>query len=162
MTKALPIAHPGDPGIGATAAPEVPLQALDQLWFQVSGTVCNLRCSHCFISCSPENHSFWFMSREEVATALDESVRHGVKEYYFTGGEPFMNPGIIPIMEECLGRGFQLLVLTNAMRPMMKYEKALLELQMLQFKDAAGTHDRKAADIKTEMIDLLLSSKCEA
>lgn len=94
-------------------APEVPLRALDQLWFQVSGTVCNLRCRHCFISCSPENHSFWFMSRREVAEALEESVELGVKEYYFTGGEPFMNREMIPILEDTLALG-PATVLTNA------------------------------------------------
>jgi len=127
MTKALPIAGPADPGIvptpvtdargvsedARTAAPEVSLRALDQLWFQVSGTVCNLRCNHCFISCSPENHSFWFMSRAEVTTALDESVRHGVKEYYFTGGEPFMNRDMVGILEDTLAHG-PATVLTNA------------------------------------------------
>lgn len=122
MSKALPTFGPGDPGLvpipraGTSAvadAPEVPLRALDQLWFQVSGTVCNLRCAHCFISCSPENHSFWFMSRAEVADALETSVRLGVKEYYFTGGEPFMNRDMLGILEDALALG-PATVLTNA------------------------------------------------
>ena len=41
-----------DPG-----CPQVPFLGLDTLWFQVAGTVCNLRCTHCFISCAPDNHS---------------------------------------------------------------------------------------------------------
>ncbi|MFW6079909.1 MAG: radical SAM protein, partial [Gemmatimonadota bacterium] len=94
-------------------APEVSLAALDQLWFQVSGTVCNLRCSHCFISCAPDNHSFWFMSRAQVAGALEESVELGVKEYYFTGGEPFMNGEMSGILEDTLELG-PATVLTNA------------------------------------------------
>ena len=93
--------------------PRVPLQALDQLWFQVSGTVCNLRCRHCFISCSPDNHSFWFMTRSQVAAALAESVPLGVKEYYFTGGEPFMNHEMCGILEDTLELG-PATVLTNA------------------------------------------------
>lgn len=94
-------------------APRVPLRALDQLWFQVSGTVCNLRCRHCFISCSPENDSFRFMSRDEVVDALRASVPLGVKEYYFTGGEPFMNRDILGILEDTLALG-PATVLTNA------------------------------------------------
>ena len=97
----------------STAAPRVPLRALDQLWFQVSGTVCNLRCGHCFISCSPENHSFWFMTRSEVSEHLAASVRLGVKEYYFTGGEPFMNREMPGILEDTLALG-PATVLTNA------------------------------------------------
>ncbi len=95
------------------AAPAVPLTALDQLWFQVSGTVCNLRCRHCFISCSPENHSFWFMTREQVRQALRESVALGVKEYYFTGGEPFMHRDMVEILRDALAHG-PATVLTNA------------------------------------------------
>ena len=115
MTKVLPTLAPAS-GLavsGHADAPEVPLVALDQLWFQVSGTVCNLHCSHCFISCSPENHSFWFMTREEVGRSLEESVRLGVKEYYFTGGEPFMNREMLGILEDTLAIG-PATVLTNA------------------------------------------------
>ncbi|MGI9627489.1 MAG: radical SAM protein [Longimicrobiales bacterium] len=94
-------------------APEVPLTALDQLWFQVSGTVCNLRCKHCFISCAPDNHGHWFMSRDQVQAALNESELLGVKEYYFTGGEPFMNRDIEGILADTLSIG-PATVLTNA------------------------------------------------
>ena len=94
-------------------APTVPLTSLDQLWFQVAGTVCNLRCTHCFISCSPDNHSFWFMTREQVRAALEESAGMGVKEYYFTGGEPFMHHEMVEILDDTLGYG-PATVLTNA------------------------------------------------
>ena len=97
----------------APLTPSVPLASLDQLWIQVSGTVCNLRCSHCFISCSPDNHSFWFMTREQVRSALQESSGMNVKEYYFTGGEPFMNNEIEGILEDTLVYG-PATVLTNA------------------------------------------------
>ena len=97
----------------APAPPTVPLTALDQLWFQVAGTVCNLRCRHCFISCSPDNHSFWFMDRASVQRALDDSISLGVKEYYFTGGEPFMNREIVEILGDALKLG-PTTVLTNA------------------------------------------------
>ncbi|MDE2982084.1 MAG: radical SAM protein [Gemmatimonadota bacterium] len=97
----------------APLTPSVPLTSLDQLWIQVSGTVCNLRCSHCFISCSPDNHSFWFMTREQVRGALEESSVMHVREYYFTGGEPFMNNEIEGILEDTLAYG-PATVLTNA------------------------------------------------
>ncbi len=99
----------------STAIKDVPivaLRALDELWFQVSGTLCNLECSHCFISCSPKNDSFGHLSFETVQAALEESVPLGVKEYYFTGGEPFLNKEIVPILEETLRYG-PATVLTN-------------------------------------------------
>lgn len=92
--------------------PLVPLSHLDQLWFQVAGTLCNLSCHHCFISCTPKNDTFGFLTLEQVQSRLVESVPLGVKEYYFTGGEPFLNPEMTPILEETLRYG-PATVLTN-------------------------------------------------
>src|SRR5271166_1458702 len=92
--------------------PLIPLAHLDDLWFQVAGTLCNLECTHCFISCSPHNRSFGFLSLDTVRRALDESVALGVKEYYFTGGEPFLNRDMVAILELTLRYG-PATVLTN-------------------------------------------------
>jgi molybdenum cofactor biosynthesis enzyme MoaA len=100
-------------GLSSETAPQVPLLALDYLWFQVAGTVCNLRCTHCFISCAPDNHSFWFLDLDTVDTYLNESKAWGVKEYYFTGGEPFMNRDLPAMLERALAIG-PASVLTNA------------------------------------------------
>jgi sulfatase maturation enzyme AslB (radical SAM superfamily) len=94
-------------------APYVPLAHLDDLWFQVAGTLCNLTCKHCFISCSPHNHAFGFLTLEQVKQAIEESVHLGVKEYYFTGGEPFLNREMVGILELTLRYG-PATVLTNA------------------------------------------------
>ncbi len=93
-------------------APSISISHLDQLWFQVTGTLCNLTCHHCFISCSPKNNTFGLLSLEQVRGYLQESVPLGVKEYYFTGGEPFLNPEMVPILVETLRYG-PTTVLTN-------------------------------------------------
>jgi MoaA/NifB/PqqE/SkfB family radical SAM enzyme len=108
-------------------SPKVPLHALDALWFQVGGTICNLWCTHCFISCSPKNHSFEFLSRESVRRYLAESVQHGVKEYYFTGGEPFMNRELLGILEDTLQYG-PASVLSNGLLITPKVAAALRQL----------------------------------
>ena len=95
-------------------APRVSLKSLDTLWFQVGGTVCNLACTHCFVSCSPTNHTHEIMSLAEVRRYLDEAVRLGVREYYFTGGEPFLNPDMERILAETLAVG-PAHVLTNGL-----------------------------------------------
>ncbi len=92
--------------------PEIFIDDLDNLWFQVGGTLCNLVCEHCFISCGPKNHSFEFMTLDQVTRYIEESLELGVKEYYFTGGEPFMNPQILDILENALQYGPST-VLTN-------------------------------------------------
>jgi molybdenum cofactor biosynthesis enzyme MoaA len=92
--------------------PEVSLGHLDELWFQVTGTLCNLACRHCFISCHPHNHNFGFLDVATVQRYLEESVGLGVKEYYFTGGEPFLHPEMVAILEMTLQYG-PATVLTN-------------------------------------------------
>lgn len=93
-------------------SPIVELGSLDELWFQVAGTRCNLTCTHCFISCSPHNDKFGFLSLADVERRLIESVEWGVKEYYFTGGEPFLNPDMVAILDRTLRFG-PATVLTN-------------------------------------------------
>ncbi|HEY0513584.1 MAG TPA: radical SAM protein [Thermoanaerobaculia bacterium] len=95
-------------------APQVALQSLDTLWFQVGGTVCNLACTHCFVSCSPTNHTHEVMTLAEVERTLDEAARLGVREYYFTGGEPFLNPEMEAILAATLAVG-PATVLTNGL-----------------------------------------------
>jgi MoaA/NifB/PqqE/SkfB family radical SAM enzyme len=97
-----------------TSAPMVPLVSLDTLWFQVSGTLCNIACTHCFISCSPKNHSHEMMSLEDVEKRLAEAKSIGVREYYFTGGEPVMNRDLLAMLEATLRQG-PATVLTNGM-----------------------------------------------
>jgi molybdenum cofactor biosynthesis enzyme MoaA len=92
--------------------PIAPLFALDTLWFQVAGTLCNLQCTHCFISCSPTNHAHEMLTLADVKRRLQEAEALGVKEYYFTGGEPFMNHEFFEILEETLRQG-PVSVLTN-------------------------------------------------
>ena len=105
----------GSDSIKHNASPPLPVVefgSLDELWFQVAGTRCNLTCSHCFISCSPHNDSFGFLSLADVERRLLESVEWGVKEFYFTGGEPFLNPDLVAILERTLDFG-PATVLTN-------------------------------------------------
>jgi MoaA/NifB/PqqE/SkfB family radical SAM enzyme len=97
----------------AEAVPWVDIPRLEQLWFQVAGTLCNLACRHCFISCHPGNRSFGFLSLAEVERRLEESVALGVREYYFTGGEPFLNPSMTDMLVAALRYG-PATVLTNA------------------------------------------------
>jgi len=97
-----------------TRAPKAPLLWLDTLWLQVAGTLCNLRCTHCFISCAPDNHSHEMMSLDQVRGHVQEAARLGAREYYFTGGEPFMNRDLLAMIESTLHFG-PISVLTNGL-----------------------------------------------
>jgi sulfatase maturation enzyme AslB (radical SAM superfamily) len=98
---------------GRSDAPSVAISHLDHLWFQVAGTLCNLACRHCFISCSPTNDNFGHLTLVQVRSYLAQSVDLGVKEYYFTGGEPFLNRELVPMVTETLRYG-PATILTNA------------------------------------------------
>jgi MoaA/NifB/PqqE/SkfB family radical SAM enzyme len=93
-------------------APLVALDRLDHLWFQVAGTVCNLTCHHCFISCSPKNHWFSFLTLEQIRPHLETAAALGVKEFFYTGGEPFLNREMTDILIATLDYG-PATVLTN-------------------------------------------------
>lgn len=107
--RALPMA---EPALLSLDPPELPLNALDTLWLQVTGTLCNIACLHCFITCGPKNHQHEMMAVEQVYSALDSAHEQGVREYYFTGGEPFLHPQIRDLITHTLQQG-PLTILTN-------------------------------------------------
>jgi wyosine [tRNA(Phe)-imidazoG37] synthetase (radical SAM superfamily) len=91
-----------------------------------------LACENCYIESTPNNDRLSYLTLEEALPYLNEIQQNvlGTQEIGITGGEPFMNPEILVIMQACLSRGFKLLVLTNAMRPMMRprIQAGLLDL----------------------------------
>ncbi len=105
----------------------VELDRLETLWIN-TGTLCNLACKSCYIESSPVNDALVYMTLAEVDDYLDQAEALGTREIGFTGGEPFMNPDIIAMLRSALDRGFDVLVLTNAMRPMRRFEVALQPL----------------------------------
>jgi len=112
-----------DPSLTAKgeARAHVSLTKLDTLWFN-TGTLCNIECASCYIESSPTNDRLVYLTEADVASYLDEIERDrlGTREIGFTGGEPFMNPSMLAILEDTLGRGFDALILTNAMQPLLR------------------------------------------
>jgi hypothetical protein len=121
-----------DPAITADGVrrASVALRRLETLWLN-TGTLCNLTCEHCYIESSPRNDRLSYLSRAEARAYLDELARldHGTRTIGFTGGEPFMNPDLPGMLDDCLAAGYEALVLTNAMKPMTKCRAALLDLR---------------------------------
>ena len=128
----LPRAKFADPETTVTGEPRasVPFVRLDTLWFN-TGTLCNLSCANCYIESSPTNDALVYLTAADVARYLDE-IADGAfvtREIAFTGGEPFLNPQIIAMLDLALARGHAVLVLTNAMKPMRRHAAALLALR---------------------------------
>lgn len=107
----------------------VQLDRLTTLWIN-TGTLCNITCRNCYIESSPTNDRLAYISHDEAVAFLDEAKALGVREIGYTGGEPFLNPEFPSMLRAALERGFDVLVLTNAMLPMQRphIKKLLLAL----------------------------------
>jgi organic radical activating enzyme len=120
-----------DPAVTATGEPRaaVPLERLETLWFN-TGSLCNIACGHCYIESSPTNDRLAYLTAAEMEASLDEIAALGwqTREIGFTGGEPFLNRDTSEMLRAALARGFDVLVLTNAMKPMMLKRRTLLAL----------------------------------
>ncbi|NWG46919.1 MAG: radical SAM protein [Alphaproteobacteria bacterium] len=120
-----------DPDRTATGEPRarVSLHALETLWVN-TGSLCNISCATCYIDSSPRNDALAYIGADEVAAYLAEIAELGLPTRLvgLTGGEPFLNPDILPILTAILAAGHDALVLTNAMRPMMRHAGALAGL----------------------------------
>jgi hypothetical protein len=125
-----------DRTVGGDARARVGLDRLETLWIN-TGTLCNITCRNCYIESSPANDRLAYISRAEVQAYLDEiaDLGLGTREIGFTGGEPFMNPDMMAILGDAAARGFELLVLTNAMQPM---QRKTIKTALLALRDAAG------------------------
>ncbi len=123
-----------DPEWTANGEPRATVALSDPqtLWFN-TGTLCNIECVNCYIESSPQNDRLVYITADEVSDYLDqlEARDWRVREIGFTGGEPFMNPEMIEMADRCLQRGYEVLILTNAMKPMMRpsVRKGLQRLQ---------------------------------
>jgi hypothetical protein len=114
----------------------VEFERLETLWFN-TGTMCNIECLRCYIDSSPRNDRLAYLTAGEVEAYLNELTELDLRtrQIGFTGGEPFMNPDFPAMLEECLGRGLEVLVLTNAMQPLMR---PAVRARMLQLREAHG------------------------
>lgn len=103
--------------------------ALQTLWFN-TGTLCNIACQGCYIESSPRNDRLAYIGRAEVREFLAEATAGypELEEIGFTGGEPFLNPDILGMIEDALSGGWRVLVLTNAMRPMQRVKGTLARI----------------------------------
>ena len=143
-----------DAEVTATGAERarVEIQRLETLWFN-TGTLCNIECQRCYIDSSPTNDRLAYLTLDEVERYLDEArqLELGTRQIGFTGGEPFMNPDMVPILAATLDRGFEVLVLTNAMQPLMR---PAVRSQLLRLREVHGDrlHLRVSLDHHTRAL----------
>jgi AdoMet-dependent heme synthase len=83
-------------------APAAPFIGLETLWIQLTGTWCNLECAHCLNASGPRDPWLKPLAPAVVRAAIADAARLGVREIYFTGGEPFLHAEALPLIGESL------------------------------------------------------------
>ncbi|MCC6263603.1 MAG: radical SAM protein [Bryobacterales bacterium] len=73
---------------------------LEDLWV-MQGSLCDLKCKHCYTASSPQNHRLEQIRFAELRPHLDEAGRLGVQRICFTGGEPFVNRDVLEGRAAC-------------------------------------------------------------
>jgi MoaA/NifB/PqqE/SkfB family radical SAM enzyme len=79
-------------------APVAPFLRFTTLWIQITGTWCNLECVHCINASGPKEPWLRPLRAEVARAAIREAEELGVKEIYFTGGEPFLHGDILSLL----------------------------------------------------------------
>jgi MoaA/NifB/PqqE/SkfB family radical SAM enzyme len=97
------------------------------LWIQVTGTWCNLKCTHCLNASGPKDPWLKSLDAPRIKAYIEEAAALGVKEIYFTGGEPFLHKDILELVAAAL-RVAPTTVLTNGTMITEKTADALAAL----------------------------------
>lgn len=100
------------PLLESVAGPTAPFLRLSTLWIQITGTWCNIECTHCLNASGPKAPWLRPLPAATIRHAIDEAESVGVKDIYFTGGEPFLHRDILPLLGHAL-RVAPTTVLTN-------------------------------------------------
>lgn len=158
--ESMPSGFAGDAdGAGWASAPEpvddgLPVVSMfgtelfpPRLWVY-SNFYCNLACDYCVVASSPTARRRQ-IDPERFAALVDEAVEEGFAELYVTGGEPFVHPSMVEMLEYASDR-IDTVVLTNAMlfegrrgRELQRLAgRERLTLQSSVDGAHAATHDR--------------------
>ncbi|MEV6055841.1 radical SAM protein [Streptomyces sp. NPDC052107] len=115
--------QPADDGWGPVAAPAlegdrpvVPLFGSpyfpSRLWIYTNFH-CNLACDYCAVASSPKAAARTLQA-EDFRALVDEAVASGFTELYVTGGEPFLHPDIVGMLDYASAQ-LPTVAMTNAM-----------------------------------------------
>ena len=141
MTPA-PAAIPADPA-NAGSTGWIQPHALDELWFH-TGTACNLDCPFCLEGSRPGDNRLQRITLADARPLIDAAVELNVRQFSFTGGEPFVVKDMVAILEYAAGLR-PCLVLTNGTAPVVR--------RLAQIRRLAGTAHPIAFRISLDFAD---------
>lgn len=123
--------------------PMAPFLRLSTLWIQITGTWCNLECTHCINASGPKEPWLRPLDGVTIRRAIDEAENVGVKDIYFTGGEPFLHREILPLLDRALAVA-PTTVLTNG---------TLITERMAEHLAALAAQTRYSLEIRVSLDD---------
>ena len=139
------------PHAEAADTPRAPFVALSALWLVLTGTLCNLRCTHCLNASGPDDPWLAPLDGGVARHAIAEAEALGVREIYVTGGEPFLHREILALLEASLAVAATT-VLTNgtvmtdaladALAALARAARYSLEIRVSLDAADAGANDR--------------------
>ena len=90
--------------IGISSAPIYKLEALNNIFIEMTAKNCNRRCKSCYIKFQNSKPVKDFISYEKIKELLDDTKNRELHCIYLTGAEPMTHPDFNLILRTCLKR----------------------------------------------------------
>ncbi len=101
----------------------------------VRTTGCNLRCSWC-----DTEHAFYGGTRMKRADVLAKALATGTKLVELTGGEPLLQPGVLPLMTELCDAERTVLIETSGERDISRVDPRVHRIMDLKAPASGESH----------------------
>ena len=105
---------------------------------------CNLECKHCYGSFGPSEGDM--LSKEQVFSVLDQLFDMQCPEVKFTGGEPFLHPDFMDILDYAHSKNFTVMVLTNGTLVTPAKVEAIKKMGQTSFHISLDGHEPEIHD----------------
>ena len=111
------------------------------LFFRLAG--CNLRCSYCDAKYTYEEPA----TATPFSTLLSEAARYPNALIEITGGEPLLQEGVYPLMDELLAAGHTVLLETNGSLSIARVPKEVVKIIDLKCPDSGMAEKMDLANL---------------
>jgi 7-carboxy-7-deazaguanine synthase len=101
----------------------------------VRTTGCNLRCSWC-----DTTQAFYGGTRMQRADVLEKALATGTKLVELTGGEPLLQPGVVPLLAELCDAGRTVLIETSGERDISRVDTRVHRIMDLKAPGSGESH----------------------
>ena len=109
----------------------------------VRTTGCNLRCSWCD---TPQ--AFYGGKRKTRREVLEEALGHGTPLVELTGGEPLLQPGVIPLLAELCDAGKTVLLETSGEADISKVDRRVHKIMDIKAPGSGESHRNRWGNLE--------------